>query len=98
MTKANIPHIFVSNTTKESKGSLRARLKKLGFDIPDEKLFTSLTATHDFLKENNLRPYSLLTEDACADFKDLCAGDPNCVVIGLAPERFSYEEINKAFQ
>ena len=90
--------MFVSNTTKESKNSLHTRLYKLGLNIPKEKIFTSLTATHDYLVRKSLRPYSLLTKDALLDFEDLPKENPNCVVIGLAPDMFLYEEMNKAFQ
>ncbi|XP_066910213.1 haloacid dehalogenase-like hydrolase domain-containing protein 2 [Clytia hemisphaerica] len=98
LNNAQLPYMFVSNTTKESKNSLHTRLNKLGLNIPKEKIFTSLTATYDYLARNSLRPYSLLSKDALLDFEDLPKEDPNCVVIGLAPEMFSYEEMNKAFQ
>jgi len=91
-------HVFLSNTTKESRHSLVKRLWKLGLDIPNEKIFTSLTATHSFLKQHNLRPFCMLSDDAKTDFEDLQQDDPNCVVVGLAPGSFSYEEMNTAFQ
>ena len=89
----------MSNTTKESKSSLISRLVRAGLHLSKNQVFTSLTATHDYLKKNKLRPHCLLSDDALTDFSDLDKENPNCVVIGLAPpEKFSYVELNKAFQ
>ena len=100
LVASEVPHLFVSNTTKESKSSLISRLARAGLPVNRNKVFTSLTATHDYLKKNELRPHCLLSDDALTDFVGLVDKEnPNCVVIGLAPpEKFSYEELNKAFQ
>lgn len=96
---SDVPHLFVSNTTKESKSSLISRLSRAGLAVSKSQVFTSLTATHDYLKKNELRPHCLLSNDALTDFIDLEKENPNCVVIGLAPpENFSYVELNRAFQ
>ena len=99
LVESNVPHLFVSNTTKESKSSLNSRLSRAGLPVDRDQIFTSLTATHDYLKENKLRPHCLLSDDAMKDFDDLEQEKPNCIVIGLAPpEKFSYLEMNKTFQ
>lgn len=99
LVASDVPYLFVSNTTKESKSSLISRLARAGLSANRNQVYTSLTATHDYLKNNDLRPHCLLSNDALTDFSDIEKEDPNCVVIGLAPpEKFSYVELNKAFQ
>lgn len=71
-------------------------------------MFTSLSAAVQYVKMNELKPFYLLTEDAKGDFvseqtaENVCAndlhGNENAVVVGLAPDKFVYETINKAFR
>lgn len=89
---------FVTNTTKESKGTLLKRLTGIGFDIQAEEVFTSLTAARRLIDQRSLRPMLLLQSDAIEDFKGVDANDPNAVVVGLAPDCFNYEILNKAFR
>ena len=89
---------FVTNTTKESKGTLVKRLTGIGFDIKAEEVFTSLTAARRLIDQRSLRPMLLLQSDAIEDFKGVDVNDPNAVVVGLAPDCFNYEILNKAFR
>lgn len=58
-------------------------------------MFSSLTATASLLKERQLRPFLLLHPRALPDFEHLPQDDPNAVVVGLAKEAFSYENMNR---
>ena len=89
---------FVTNTTKESVSSLCKRLQRLHFDIKEEEIFSSLTASKELLKSQNLRPYLMLSDSAKEDFVDIDTKNPNTVVVGLSPEHFQYEEMNAAFR
>lgn len=100
---------FVTNTTKESKDTLLRRLHRIGFSsICKDDMFTSLSAAVQFVRTNNLKPFYLLTEDAKTDFiehTEITAAttndsddSENAVVVGLAPDKFTYESINKAFR
>ena len=40
----------------------------------------------------------MLSENALEDFSDTPQEDPNAVVIGLAPEKFNYENMSLAFR
>ncbi|KAL8204252.1 UNVERIFIED_CONTAM: Haloacid dehalogenase-like hydrolase domain-containing protein 2 [Gekko kuhli] len=88
---------FVTNTTKACKRDLLERLKKLDFDIQEDEIFTSLTAARNLLEEKRVRPLLLVEDGALRDFGGLDTSDPNAVVIGLAPEHFNYQTMNKAF-
>lgn len=100
---------FVTNTTKESRETLLQRLHRIGFlSISKDDMFTSLSAAVQYVKMNELKPFYLLAEDAKRDFvseqtaENVCANDlhenENAVVVGLAPDKFVYETINKAFR
>uniref|UniRef100_A0A182W9B6 STAS domain-containing protein n=1 Tax=Anopheles minimus TaxID=112268 RepID=A0A182W9B6_9DIPT len=90
---------FVTNTTKESVGSLFDRLRKIGFELEREEIYGSLAAAAEYVRKNKLNPYYLLTDDAR---NDMPPNDPtrptDAVVVGLAPERFCYEHLNEAFR
>ncbi|XP_053668212.1 haloacid dehalogenase-like hydrolase domain-containing protein 2 [Anopheles marshallii] len=90
---------FVTNTTKESVGSLFDRLRKIGFELAREEIYGSLAAAADYVRKNNLNPYYLLTDDARTDMPPNDATRPmDSVVVGLAPERFCYDHLNEAFR
>lgn len=97
---------FVTNTTKESKDTLLARLTRIGFtSIKKNDMFTSLSAAVEYVRSNRLQPFYLLTDDAKKDFIDgdhdhcdTAKGMENSVVVGLAPEQFNYENMNHAFR
>ncbi|XP_061469975.1 haloacid dehalogenase-like hydrolase domain-containing protein 2 isoform X2 [Rhineura floridana] len=89
---------FVTNTTKECKQDLLERLKKLDFDIKEDEIFTSLTAARNLLEQKQVRPLLLVEDNALHDFKGIETNDPNAVVIGLAPDHFNYQMMNKAFR
>ncbi|RXG67223.1 cytochrome P450 2L1 [Armadillidium vulgare] len=89
---------FVTNTTKESKQTLLSRLTRIGFNIEEKEVFTSLTAARKLLENRNLRPFYMLSEDALNDFSGINSDEPNAVVVGLAPTEFHYENMTKAFR
>lgn len=89
---------FITNTTKESKRTLLNRLNNIGFDIQAHEVFTSLSAARQLIEGRNLRPMLLLQPDALQDFNDIDRSNPNCVVVGLAPDCFNYDTLNKAFR
>ncbi|XP_058832679.1 haloacid dehalogenase-like hydrolase domain-containing protein 2 [Topomyia yanbarensis] len=90
---------FVTNTTTESVSSLYARLVNIGFQLELSEICSSLTAASNYVQSNGLNPYYIVTEDARQDFppSDTSRGY-DAVVVGLAPERFTYEYIDEAFR
>ena len=89
---------FVTNTTKESVTSLCTRLQNINFDITEEEIFSSLTATKALITSQNLRPYLMLSESAKKDFSGIDVKDPNVVVVGLSTDHFEYSKLNDAFR
>lgn len=89
---------FVTNTTKESKRVLHQRLTNLGFDIDPSEIFTSLTAARCLIDKLQVRPMLMLEDAAMEDFNGVSMDQCNAVVVGLAPNRFDYETMTKAFK
>ena len=50
------------------------------------------------MESEQLRPLCLLQDDAMEDFTGLDTTNPNAVVVGLAPDYFTYEHLNQAFR
>lgn len=98
LRETNVKIKFVTNTTKESKRVLHERLKRIGFGIDIEEIFTSLTAARQLIDQRNLRPYMLVTDAAKEDFSGVSCENENAVLVGLAPEYFNYEHMTKAFR
>ena len=100
LTESGVTIRYVTNTTKESKRVLVARLREMGFEILPQQIFTSLTAARSLVEREGLTPHLLLEESALEDFSGVgCNSDsPNAVVVGLAPSKFDYEHLNIAFR
>ncbi|KAK5639879.1 hypothetical protein RI129_010690 [Pyrocoelia pectoralis] len=100
LRKTNLFIKFVTNTTKESKNYLYNRLKRLGFELDPDEIYSSLGAARSLIVNRNLKPMLLLEPEALEDFEGLqCKdGKPNAVVIGLAPSEFHYEKLTEAFR
>uniref|UniRef100_G3Q111 Haloacid dehalogenase-like hydrolase domain-containing protein 2 n=1 Tax=Gasterosteus aculeatus aculeatus TaxID=481459 RepID=G3Q111_GASAC len=98
LREASVAVKFVTNTTKESKKHLLERLHRLNFDLQEEEIFTSLSAARTLLEQKRHRPLLLVEDSALQDFTGIETSEPNAVVIGLAPEQFNYQTLNKAFR
>lgn len=88
----------MTNTTKESGQTLYERLVHIGFQLDRNEIYSSLSAAASYVRQHDLRPMYLLTEDARRDFPDASEGSvENAVVVGLAPKAFDYAHMNRAF-
>lgn len=98
LRKAGIPFRFCSNTSTKPSSEVIKSLRSFGFDVKDDEVFTPIPALKKFLKVNNYRPFLLLDPNTDSLFTEFDQTNPNCVVLGDAKHRFSYENLNKAFQ
>lgn len=99
LRKSNVEVKFVTNTTKECRRILFERLVRLGFELNIDEIFSSLSAARKFILQNNLHPLLLVDKEALEDFSDIdLGGKIDSIVIGLAPEYFNYNTLNKAFR
>ena len=57
-----------------------------------------MTAARQMIEKKALRPMFLVDPAAMEDFDGVETKDPNCVVVGLAPDSFTYDNMTKAFR
>ncbi|XP_065187179.1 haloacid dehalogenase-like hydrolase domain-containing protein 2 [Sycon ciliatum] len=102
---SGIPVRFVTNTTKESRRALKKRLDSIGFGIELNEIYTALRAAHSLIRQRHLRPYYIMEDDALLEeFSDLPrsgeadGSDASAVVVALAPSKFDYATMNRAFR
>lgn len=89
----------MTNTTKESGQTLYDRLFRIGFQLDREEIYSSLSAASDYVRQHDLQPFYLLTDDAKRDFPVVAEEcSENAVVVGLAPDAFDYKHMNHAFR
>ena len=97
----NVPRRYLTNTTRVSRGQLTERLKKMGFPIDEEEIFTAPRAAADWLRSRSTRRISLLLPEAAEeDFAgfELVRHDPEMVVAGDLGREWSYDRLNVAFR
>ncbi|ROI83805.1 Phospholysine phosphohistidine inorganic pyrophosphate phosphatase [Anabarilius grahami] len=70
----------------------------MGFDISVSHVFSPAPALVRILRERHLRPHLLVHDDLMPEFDDVDTSSPNCVVIGDAADKFSYQNLNEAFR
>lgn len=89
---------FLTNTTRKPPKSVYLKLQQMGFEISEDMLFTALSATKEYIEEQNGSVYTLLTNEASLYFKELESNNPDFVVVGDAYTNFNYENLNRAFR
>lgn len=103
LNQNNYTFRFVSNTTQKCRKTIVKRLSAMGFDIPEEYIFTPpLAAVAHMKKTGKLHCYLLTTGDVDSDFAQVCGQDTNTkndyVVVGDAGNTITYERLNTAFR
>ncbi|MCK7540297.1 MAG: hypothetical protein MZV63_60100 [Marinilabiliales bacterium] len=94
---------FVSNATRKCRKSVAHRLSAMGFDIPEECIFTpSIAAVAYIEKRGKQQCHLLATGDVDRDFTATGKREPgatiDCVVIGDAGDETTYNSLNAAFR
>ncbi|XP_075950047.1 phospholysine phosphohistidine inorganic pyrophosphate phosphatase [Anarhichas minor] len=89
---------FCTNETQAARDTFVAKLQRLGFDILVSEVFSPAPAAVAVLKERALRPHLLVYDGLLPEFDSVDKTNPNCVVIGDAAEKFSYQNLNEAFR
>ena len=88
---------FLSNTSRIPPKSLYEKLKKMGFELKEEEIFTALKAAKLFLKNEKTNAYIVATNEAKKYFDDL-EGEIKYVLICDAYKNFTYDNLNQAFR
>lgn len=95
---AGLKCLFVTNTTRKTPKMIWESLRKFGFQIDREEIFTASEAALTYLQQKNLRPHLLIHKNLLPEFSHLNTKNPNAVVVGDAEEGFNYKNLNDAFR
>ncbi|MFA4826419.1 MAG: TIGR01458 family HAD-type hydrolase [Methanoregula sp.] len=103
LMQENYTFRFVSNTTRKCRKTIASRLSVMGFDIPEEYIFTPPLAAVAYMKKTGKQHCCLLTTgDVDRDFKQVCAKDAGAkkdyVIVGDAGDSVTYDSLNTAFR
>lgn len=98
-----IPFRCVTNTTRRSRRSVAARLRDLGFEIPEAWCFTpALAAVRRLGEEGATSCHLIATGDVSLDFEEagirLVDEAAPWVVVGDAGDGWTYGAMNRAFR
>lgn len=89
---------FCTNESRDTRQHLVEKLRKHGFMLTLDDIFSPAPACIAYMKKNRLRPFLLLHSSALPEYSDVDCANPNSIVLGDACEMFNYENMNKAFQ
>ncbi|MGA2918866.1 TIGR01458 family HAD-type hydrolase [Methanoregula sp.] len=103
LIKNDIAFRVLSNTTRKCRRTIAEKLAAMGFDIPEEYIFTPPLAAIAHMKKTKLnRYYRLTTGDVDQDFNGIglndCSGQVDCVILGDAGDAITYDNLNRAFR
>ena len=88
---------LLSNSSRNTPENILLKLKKFGFDINAEEVFTALSAAKRFLEFNNSKAYVIATDEAKKFFEDL-SGEVEFVLVCDAYKNFTYDNLNQGFR
>jgi len=97
---AGLPLRLITNTTRQPRRRILDRLRKLGFDFPDEALTTAPSAIRAELERRGRAARFFVHPDLRSEFEDCktASGAADVVVLGDMGEHFSFEALNEAFR
>ncbi len=98
--EADLPLLFVTNTTSKPRARILERMERLGFDVRPDEVFTPPIAASRMLREaGHHRCHFLLKPEVMGDLAHFEATEerPDAVVIGDIGDGFDYETLNHCF-
>ena len=101
LARKNLDYLFLTNNSSKNRGIYTKKIRRLGFNVDETRIFTSGEATTIYLGKHTKfkRIYLLGTEDLENEFRqaafELVKEKPNAVVLGF-DTTLTYEKIWKA--
>jgi HAD superfamily hydrolase (TIGR01458 family) len=89
---------FVTNTSRRTRKTLHNDLRRIGFDIAEDEMFTAPLAVRRYLEAHRMRPYLLVHPNLVPEFDGISRENPDAVVVGDAEDDFSFHNMNEAFR
>ena len=98
LAASGTPVRFCTNETMTTRRRLVEKLRRLGFDIELDQVFSPVPAVVSELRRRRLRPFLVSHPDVAEEFADVVTTNPNAVVLADAGRHFTYEILNEAFR
>jgi HAD superfamily hydrolase (TIGR01458 family) len=105
INSSQIPHLYVTNTTSQSRNTLLEKFNQFGIKAAAEDIFTPIIAASQWLHDRQLkRIVFFVTENAISEFEGFDRLDSStaisvdAIVIGDLGEEWSYSRLNQAFR
>ncbi|MFC6671295.1 TIGR01458 family HAD-type hydrolase [Marinobacterium aestuariivivens] len=98
--KQGIPFRYITNTSTKSLATLERQLEDRGLPVPDNSVFSAISAAVQWLDDNGVRRiFPVLADDAQQDFARFRIDDaqPQAVVLGDIGEGWNYGLLNRLF-
>ncbi|BBG65293.1 HAD-superfamily subfamily IIA hydrolase, hypothetical 2 [Hydrogenimonas sp.] len=96
--QSRYPVRFITNTTRKTREMVYEKLRKMGFNIGYDTIFTALDAAAAFLEQKRATGFFLLYEKVAGTFAEYESEKPDYVVVADAYTDFTYENLNRAFR
>ena len=84
---------FLTNTTTAPRKKILEKLLNFGFDIEEKEIFTPIIATKNYLRDNNVKKISLVTNiEIIEEFKEyeITQKDPEAIIMGDIYKNFNW--------
>jgi HAD superfamily hydrolase (TIGR01458 family) len=98
LRRTGLPLRFVTNTSRQTRSDLVARLARAGVSVAAEDVYTAPLAARDWLAARRLRPHLLIHPALAPEFDALRTDAPDAVFVADAASGFCYESLNEAFR
>lgn len=102
LERAQIPHLFVTNTTSRPRQALVGKLAAMGIDIEVTRILTPAVAARRWLRAHIDGPIALFvpaaTQQEFTDFEVTEAAPAAAVIVGDYGARWNFAELNRAFR
>jgi len=92
---------FLTNTTTAPRKLILNKLQDFGFDIEEDEIFTPISATIKYLRDNSVKKIALITNiEIIEEFNnyEITQKDPAVVIIGDIYKNFNWEILDIAFK
>jgi Predicted sugar phosphatases of the HAD superfamily len=99
---SNIPFLFLTNNSSNTKQYYVAKLRRMGFDVSENDILTSAVATAQYIKNDRKgkKAFLLATPDVTAELSsmgvDISDSDPDMVLLTF-DRTITFDKINKAY-
>jgi HAD superfamily hydrolase (TIGR01458 family) len=100
LQEQKIPFRFITNTSTRTTADVADKLNRLGIEANADNIFSAVSATKEFLRQQGTPSVHLLIRDSAkTEFAEFPQGDtqPDFVVVGDIGATWNYQLLNRVF-